>query len=135
MNPFFRLWWEFTVDHPRRVSRKELPRTPASLVPARHGRAPGVLPSPRGWRAWYQHIKDFIYGATLFEMVEEIRRERARREELMVLLLFGTFLGVPVIPPYPALRLIPYIIPHLGTWRRQMLREKDFTELLDHEMG
>jgi len=88
-----------------------------------------------GWRRWYRHVKDFIYGATLFEMVEEIRRERARHEELMVLLLFGSFLGVPVIPPYPALRLIPYIIPHLGVWRRRMLREKDFIELLDHELG
>jgi hypothetical protein len=88
-----------------------------------------------GWRTWYQNIKDFIYGATLFEMVEEIRRERARREELMVLLLFGSFLGVPVIPPYPALRLIPYIISHLGIWRRRMLREKDFIELLNRDLG
>ena len=76
-----------------------------------------------------------IHGATLFEVVEEIRRERARREELMVLLLFGSFLGVPVIPTYPALRLIPHTIPHLGIWRCRMLREKDFTELLDHELG
>ncbi len=102
---------------------------------AKPGHSQGGTRPLSGWRVWYQALKDFIYGATLFEMVEEIRRERARREELMVLLLFRSFLGVPVIPPYPALRLIPHIIPHLGTWRRWMLREKDFTELLDRELG
>ena len=53
----------------------------------------------------------------------------------MVRLFFGSFLGVPVIPPYLALGLIPYIVPHLGTWRHRRCGEKDFIELVNRELG
>jgi len=51
------------------------------------------------------------------------------------LIVFGDLLGVPVLPPYYSLRLLPYIVPTLETWRYSMLREKDFTSLFDQEIG
>lgn len=44
---------------------------------------------------------------------------------------FGDMLGVPVIPPYYSLRLLPFVVPNIATWKRRMMRERDFTE--DHE--
>jgi hypothetical protein len=46
-----------------------------------------------------------------------------------VLISFGDLIGVPILSPYYSLRLLPYIVPLLNIWRRQMLRERDLTEL------
>jgi hypothetical protein len=59
----------------------------------------------------------------------------ASLERLFILIVFGDLLGVPILPPYYALRLLPYIVPSLSTWRRSMLRERDLTDLLDQELG
>jgi hypothetical protein len=76
-----------------------------------------------------------IYGMTIYEMVRELNKARARLEHLFILIVFGDLLGVPILPPYYSLRLLPYIVPTLNTWRRSMLRERDFTDLFDHEIG
>jgi len=76
-----------------------------------------------------------IYGMTIYDMVRELNKARASLEHLFILTVFGDLLGVPILPPYYSLRLLPYIVPTLETWRRSMLREKDLTDLLDQEMG
>jgi len=76
-----------------------------------------------------------IYGMSIYDMVRELNKTRARLEHLFILMVFGDLLGVPILPPYYALRLLPYIVPTLNTWRRSMLRERDFTDLFDHEIG
>ncbi|PKO23106.1 MAG: hypothetical protein CVU38_05920 [Chloroflexi bacterium HGW-Chloroflexi-1] len=75
-----------------------------------------------------------IYGATVYEMVRDLRKERAQRERLFVLAIFGDLLGVPILPPYYALRLLPYVVPDITGWRRSMLRERDLTDLCDQEI-
>lgn len=75
-------------------------------------------------------LRDFIYGMTYFEMEKELRRQRADLEHLFVLISFGDLLGVPILPPYYSLRLLPFIVPLLQVWRRRMLREKDLTDLI-----
>ena len=76
-----------------------------------------------------------IYGMTIHDMVRELNKARGSLEHLFILTVFGDLLGVPILPPYYSLRLLPYIFPTLDTWRRSMLREKDFTDLLDQEIG
>jgi len=76
-----------------------------------------------------------IYGMTIYDMVRELHKARASLEHLFILIVFGDLLGVPVLPPYYSLRLLPYIVPTLETWRYSMLREKDFTSLFDQEIG
>ena len=39
-------------------------------------------------------------------------------------LTFGDSVGVPVMPPYFSLRLLPYVVPELEAWKRQVLRER-----------
>jgi hypothetical protein len=79
-------------------------------------------------------VGDIFYGATIYEMVRDLHKERAKLEHLFVLVVFGDFLGVPVLPPYYTLRLLPYIVPYISGWRRSMLRERDITDLCDQEI-
>jgi hypothetical protein len=37
-----------------------------------------------------------------------------------------------VIPPYYSLRLLPYVVPHVSTWKKRVLREREFTE--EHDL-
>jgi hypothetical protein len=79
-------------------------------------------------------IGDIFYGATVYEMVRDLHKERAKIEHLFVLVVFGDFLGVPVLPPYYTLRLLPYVVPHISGWKRSMLRERDITDMCDQEI-
>lgn len=80
-------------------------------------------------------VGQMIYGATVYEMVRDLNKQRGMIERLFVLIVFGDFLGVPILPPYYALRLLPYIVPHVEGWRRSMLRERDLTDLCDQEIA
>jgi len=80
-------------------------------------------------------VGEVIYGMTVYDMVRDLKKERSHLEHLFVLVIFGDLLGVPVLPPYYAMRLIPYVVPSLDTWKRSMLREKDITDLADQEIG
>ncbi len=79
-------------------------------------------------------LRDMLYGATIYEMVRDLRKERSHLEHLFILIVFGDLLGVPILPPYYTLRLLPYAVPQLEGWRRSMLRERDITDLCDQEI-
>jgi len=72
---------------------------------------------------------EFIYGATTYEWVRDMRRKRGEMERLFALIVFGDLLGLPVLPPYYTLRLVPYIVPTVNRWKRSLLRERDWTDL------
>ena len=42
----------------------------------------------------------------------------------------GDLVGVPILPPYYSLRLLPYVVPEINSWKRRLLRERDITDLL-----
>lgn len=92
----------------------------------------------RKWFSWMgaaaKTVGQIFYGATVYEMVRNLHKERAQREHLFVLVVFGDMLGVPILPPYYTLRLLPYVVPLIAGWRTSMLREHDFTELCDQEI-
>jgi hypothetical protein len=79
--------------------------------------------------------RDILYGMFVYEWVRGMRKSRGERERVFILIVFGDLLGVPILPPYYTLRLLPYIVPRLETWRRSMLRERDLTDLFDEEIG
>jgi hypothetical protein len=79
-------------------------------------------------------VGDMIYGASTYEMVRDLHKERAHLEHLFTLLVFGELLGIPVLPPYYTLRLLPYAVPNLTGWKRSLLRERDLTDLCDQEI-
>ena len=89
---------------------------------------------------WYEKLRkcgralrDILYGMTTYEMVRDLRKERARLEHLFVLITMGDLLGIPILPPYYSLRLLPYVVPRIEGWRCCLLRERDLTDLTDFE--
>jgi hypothetical protein len=85
-------------------------------------------------RAFVKMLGEMVYGATVYEMVRDLNKERGMIERLFILVVFGDVLGVPILPPYYALRLLPYVTPNIEGWRRSMLRERDLTDLCDQEI-
>ena len=75
-------------------------------------------------------VREFLYGVTTFEWVRDMQRKRGEIERLFVLITFGDIVGVPILPPYYTLRLLPYIVPTINRWKRSLLRERDLTDLI-----
>jgi hypothetical protein len=75
-------------------------------------------------------IKDILYGMSSHEMTRHAVRTRASMEHLFILITMGDLLGVPILPPYYSLRLLPYVTPLISGWKRRMLRERDITDVL-----
>jgi hypothetical protein len=46
----------------------------------------------------------------------------------------GDMVGLPVLPPYYSLRLLPYVTPEIQTWKRRVLRERELTEQHDVDL-
>ena len=90
---------------------------------------------PARLRELARTVGDMIYGATVYDWVRELQKERGMLERLFVLAVFGDLLGVPILPPYYALRLLPYALPAIEGWRYSMLRERELTDLFDGEIG
>jgi hypothetical protein len=80
-------------------------------------------------------LREIVYGMTVHDWVHELDRARQEEERLFTLVVYGDLLGVPLMPPFYTLRLLPYLVPILDNWRRSMLRERDFTDLIDQEIG
>lgn len=78
-----------------------------------------------------QAAREFLYGATTFEWVRDMRRKRGEMERLFALITFGDLVGVPILPPYYTLRLLPYAVPMISRWKRSLLRERDWTDLTE----
>jgi hypothetical protein len=74
-------------------------------------------------------VGEIIYGMTTFEWARDMRRERGEVEHLFVLITFGDLVGLPILPPYYTLRLLPYVVPLINRWKRSLLRERDWTDL------
>lgn len=71
---------------------------------------------------------EFIYGAAAYDMVCYAARLRAETENMFMFSVFGDLIGLPIMPPLYSLRLLPYVLPNVATWKRRVLREKDFIE-------
>lgn len=76
-------------------------------------------------------LAEFAYGMTGYEFARHAVETRAALENVFLLVIAGDMIGVPVIPPYYALRLLPYTVPQVETWKRRVLREREFTD--EHE--
>ena len=83
----------------------------------------------------YKTVREVLYGMTIYDWVHELEKTRNEHNRLFTMIVFGDLIGVPILPPYYTLRLIPYIIPDFEGWQRSMLRERDFTDLFDQEIG
>jgi len=75
-------------------------------------------------------VKGLVYGMAMHGMVTYALKTRMHLENLFMLITMGDMLGVPILPPYYSLRLLPYSVPHVKTWKRTLLRERDVTDTI-----
>jgi hypothetical protein len=80
-------------------------------------------------------LREVLYGFTIHEMDLELRKERGHLDHLFMLVIFGDLVGLPLLPPYYSMRLLPYIIPSIEKWKRSILREKDLTDFVAADIG
>jgi hypothetical protein len=75
-------------------------------------------------------VKSILYGMAGHDMARFALKTRGSMEHLFILITMGDLLGIPILPPYYSLRLLPYVVPQIATWKRRMLRERDLTDAL-----
>lgn len=90
------------------------------------------------WRSIWDRIrralraaKEILYGMSTYEWVRGLQRERGEVERLFILVTLGGLIGLPILPPYYTMRLLPYVVPEIRRWKRGLLRERDWTDLAD----
>ena len=83
-----------------------------------------------GARKLWQVLRETVYGMAAHDMSRAALRTRASMEHLFILITMGDLLGIPILPPYYSLRLLPYVVPQIATWKRRMLREKDVSDAM-----
>lgn len=81
-----------------------------------------------------QRLREFLYGMTGHEFAREAMAMRASLETIFMVTVLGDIIGVPVMPPYYSLRVLPFVVPQIATWRRRVLRERHYTEEHEHEL-
>ncbi len=81
-------------------------------------------------KGFLQSFKEVIYGMAQHDMSRYALRTRASMEHLFILITMGDMIGIPILPPYYSLRLLPYVVPQISTWKRRLLREKDVSDAM-----
>ena len=79
-------------------------------------------------RSWGRAVREFLYGMIGFEFEQQSREARGELETAFMLLTLGDMLGVPVMPPLYALRVLPYAVPLIEGWKRRIMRERDISD-------
>ena len=87
-------------------------------------------PQPGALKRLGLSFKEFLYGMAGHDMTRFALKTRGSMEHLFILITMGDLLGIPILPPYYSLRLLPYVVPQISTWKRRMLRERDLTDAL-----
>ncbi len=92
-----------------------------------------AVPPPRdvGRR---EALRQFVYGLTGYEFARHAVETRAALETVFMVILVGDMVGLPVIPPYYSLRILPYVVPQIATWKRRVLREREFGDVHEHHL-
>jgi len=84
----------------------------------------------KGGKGIKNAVKGFIYGMAMHDMVRYMLKTRMYLEHLFMLITLGDMLGIPILPPYYSLKILPYAVPNIATWKRRLFRERDFTDQL-----
>ena len=96
--------------------------------------APIQTDSEDGVRREWTAVKDFLYGLTGYSFVHHSREMKQDAEALFLVVTLGDLVGVPIMPPVHALRLLPYVVPEIEKWKRQLARQKEFWEKEEYDL-
>ena len=79
-------------------------------------------------------MKQFLYGLTGYEFARYAVERRRELESIFMIVTLGDLIGVPVLPPIYSLRLLPYVAPEIGMWKRCLARRKEFWEREEYDL-
>jgi len=81
-----------------------------------------------------QKIREFVYGMTGYEFEQHALELRGALETVFMTITFGDMLGLPMIPPIYSLRLLPFVVPGIQSWKRRAAREREFCQGPDFDL-
>ena len=76
----------------------------------------------------------FLYGLTGYEFARHAVEMRHELESVFMIVTFGDLVGVPILPPVYSLRLLPYVVPEVATWKRHVARRREFWEKDEYDL-
>jgi len=79
-------------------------------------------------------VRRFLYGLTGYEFARYAVERRRELESIFMIVTLGDLIGVPVLPPIYSLRLLPYVVPEIGMWKRCLARRKEFWEREEYDL-
>ncbi len=77
---------------------------------------------------FFSALKGLFYGMAAHSHVSAALKTRMHLEHLFMFITLGDMLGIPVLPPYYSLRILPYAVPNIKSWKMRVFRERDFTD-------
>ncbi len=83
---------------------------------------------------WAKAVREFLWGMSGYEFAQQAVEIRGSLETMFMLVVFGDLVGVPVLPPYYALRLLPHVVPRVQGWKRRVLRERTLGDEHEHHL-
>ncbi len=69
-----------------------------------------------------------------YEFAQQASEMRAAMQRLFLVGVFGDMLGVPILPSYYGLRLLPWVVPEIDAWKREILRERELGSSHEHQL-
>jgi hypothetical protein len=87
-----------------------------------------------GPRRLLQGLREFLHGMGGYEFSRHAVEMRSSLGAMFMVITMGDMIGVPVLPPYYSLRLLPYVVPEVTAWKRRVLRERLFGESHEYEL-
>ena len=93
-----------------------------------------LLPFTRRLFAGWEAVKLFVYGMTGHEFARHALEMRHELEAVFMVVTLGDLIGVPILPPIYSLRLLPYVVPEIASWKRHMAEQKEFWEKEEYDM-
>jgi hypothetical protein len=79
-------------------------------------------------------LREFMFGMTGHEFARHALETRSHLQTIFMVSCLGDMIGLPVMPPYYSLRLLPFVVPEIQSWKRRVLRERDFTAQDDYHL-
>jgi len=78
----------------------------------------------------FKAFKDTLMGFMIHSQVTSMLKMKTYTEYLFMIMTMGDMLGMPLLPPYYSLRLLPYMVPNIKSWKLRMLRDRDVTDIV-----
>jgi hypothetical protein len=79
-------------------------------------------------------IRDFFYGMTGWEFERQALEMRGALENVFLTVTLGDMLGLPILPPIYSLRLLPFVVPNIESWKRRVSRRRDLPESEEYDL-